>query len=584
VDARITLRVFSDQEADSLLTSLMGINRAAAEPDQVAKVRGWCGFLPLALWICGQLLATNETWTAGTLARKLADEHRRLDRLATGEKNVWLAFAVSYGLLAEDDQLMFRLLGLHPGPQFDVLAAASLAGNDSFLAEEALEHLSQAHLIAEYPAERFGMHDLLRLFARDTCMEVDDPATRDAALARLIRHYAGVARTLKEAADGLVLLEAERSTLVSTLHLAVSQSSDEVAWQLGDSLRTMLRKLQYLDDLSCVLEDTLVIARRARGIDVVCSILEELGLVCRELRRTDVAIAHYVEALSIRRDIGDREGEALARSNLGIAYQERGDVDAAMDSFGQALALCEEGDPGKRAQVLYHFGIAQQSSGQLDAAMDSFGQALALCEEGDPGKRAQVLYHFGIAQQSSGQLDAAMDSFQQVLALCEQAGDPGSIEGKTYNNLGLVHAEQQRPEDALTAYKRALGLSRKAHDQHTEAQVLRNLGKVHSAQVDLLDAAKAYEQAREVSGNIGDRKGEGQILGDLGDIYRRLQQHEESVARYQGTLVILREEGDLAGVAGIFSRLAEVYREMGLSKASADAREQAQSIKNQPAG
>lgn len=567
-DERITLDVFSDQEANSLLSSLMGIERAKAEPDQVARVTDWCGCLPLALWISGQLLATHEYWSAGTLAAKLANEHQRLARLAVGNKKVWAAFAVSYGLLAEDDQFMFRLLGLHPGRQFDVLAAASLAGTDSFVAEEALERLSQAHLLTEHPAERFGIHDLLRLYARDTCEEMDDLATRDAALGRLISHYSGVARGLAEAIDRrqnapfgaatqhdvapparqevLALLEVERSTLVSMLSLAVGRNSDEIAWQLSESLRSVLRKLHYLDDLSSVLEDTLVIARRSRDADVVCSVLDEFGLVCRELRRTDEAITYYSEALAIRRKSGDREGEAITLSNLGLAHQDHGEVGAAVDSFQQALALCQQA--------------------------------------GNPGYTAQVHYNLGISQQASGQFDISVDSFQQALALCEQAGNPENIEGKIRNSLGLSYTEQQRFEDALTAYKRALELSRDAHDQRTEAQILGNLGKVHSARDDLLDAVAAYEQAREMRFNIGDRKGEIQILSDLGATYRRLQRHEESVASYQGTLTILREDGDLASATEILYRIADVYREMGSHRASADAYEQAQAIKDESVG
>jgi tetratricopeptide (TPR) repeat protein len=561
-DERITLDVFSDQEADRLLSSLMGPARALAESEQVAKVRDWCGCLPLALWICGQMLATHEHWTVGTLAAKLSDEHQRLDRLSIGNRKVWAAFAVSYGLLSEDDQLMFRLLGLHPGPQFDVLAAASLAGIAPLVAEEALERLTQAHLVTEHPAERFGLHDLLRLFARDTCKEIDDPATQDEALKRLISHYADLANVLARVIerhqgsrvgsatqhewatpsrqDALALLESVRLTLVSTFHLAVGQNSDEVTWQLGESLRVVFRKLHYLDDLSSVLEDALVIARRARGSDAICSVLDELGLVSRELRRANEAIAYYDQALALRRQSGDREGEALTLSNLGMVHQDSGEVDTAVASFQQALALSEQ--------------------------------------SGNPRTTAQVLYNLGITQRVSGQLDAAVDSFQQALALCGKAGNPGNIEGKIYNNLGLAHSEQQRFEDGLAAYRLALRLSREANDQPTEAHALNNLGKAHSAVDELIDAVEALEQARKIRREIGDRKGEGQALSDLGNTYRRLQRHEESVASYQATLAIRREEGDPSSIAEILYLLADTYREMGSFRASADAYGQAQSI------
>jgi hypothetical protein len=42
---------------------------------------------------------------------------------------------ISYRQLAEGDARLFRLLGLHPGPDFDVLAAAAPTGTEADAAQ-----------------------------------------------------------------------------------------------------------------------------------------------------------------------------------------------------------------------------------------------------------------------------------------------------------------------------------------------------------------------------------------------------------------------------------------------------------------
>jgi hypothetical protein len=169
IDRRIDLDVLSREDATRLLEDLIGQERTHADPEAMAHVRDWCGRLPLALWIAGQLLAVHKTWPVSRLADMLADERQRLDRLAAGDRQVRTAFQASYLQLAEADALMFRLLGLHQGSAISTSIAAGLAGIDDRAAEAILERLVVAHLVVEDEAGRYLMHDLIRLFSREIC-------------------------------------------------------------------------------------------------------------------------------------------------------------------------------------------------------------------------------------------------------------------------------------------------------------------------------------------------------------------------------------------------------------------------------
>ena len=66
-----------------------------------------------------------------SLAAELADQQRRLDLLDAGgdpRTAVRAVFSWSYRHLDAETARAFRLLGLHPGPDFDAYAAAALTG------------------------------------------------------------------------------------------------------------------------------------------------------------------------------------------------------------------------------------------------------------------------------------------------------------------------------------------------------------------------------------------------------------------------------------------------------------------------
>ncbi|MFE0674594.1 ATP-binding protein [Streptomyces sp. NPDC058867] len=153
------------KEAAGLLASIVGAERAAAEPAELADVAERCGCLPLALRVAGNWLATRTGWTVGRLARRLALEERRLDALSAGDVHVAAAFDLSYRQLTPQGARMFRLLPLIPGPDTSAAGAAALTGQDLFDAEDTLEELVEAGLLGA-DGSRYRLHDLLRLYAR----------------------------------------------------------------------------------------------------------------------------------------------------------------------------------------------------------------------------------------------------------------------------------------------------------------------------------------------------------------------------------------------------------------------------------
>src|SRR5205814_10009278 len=98
-------------------------------------------------------------------------------------------FSWSYHTLTPQTARLFRLLGLHPGPDIGTPAAASLTGLPIQQVRPLLAELTQANLLTEPTPGRYSLHDLLRAYATEQAQTVDPDDERRAATHRLLDHY-----------------------------------------------------------------------------------------------------------------------------------------------------------------------------------------------------------------------------------------------------------------------------------------------------------------------------------------------------------------------------------------------------------
>ncbi|MGR3279355.1 CHAT domain-containing protein, partial [Acaryochloris marina NIES-2412] len=163
--------------------------------------------------------------------------------------------------------------------------------------------------------------------------------------------------------------------------------------------------------------------------------------------------------LDISREIGNREGEANALGNLGIAYGALGQYQKAISFLQQTLDISREiGNRVGEANALGNLGLAYGALGQYQKAISFHQQQLDISREiGNREGEANALGNLGLAYYFLGQYQKAIDHYQQSLTLFQAIGDrEGS--GLFFSNLGHLLAEQQQPELAIVFLKQSVNL------------------------------------------------------------------------------------------------------------------------------
>jgi tetratricopeptide (TPR) repeat protein/transcriptional regulator with XRE-family HTH domain len=479
----LTLDVLNHAEAVHMLTARLGAARAGAEPEPVDRIASLCGCLPLALAVAAARAAARPGLPLAALAGELADSAGRLDALDAGDpgSSVRAVFSWSTRQLSPEAGRMFRLLGIHPGPDICVPAAASLAGIAEAEACRLLRELARAHLTDEHVPGRFACHDLLRAYAAEQTDHTGDQADRETAIGRVLDHYlhtaAYAARVLSPSKEpvslapprpgtaagqpagyqqALAWFEAEHQVLHAAVALAAESGLDRYAWQLPWAMAPFLQARGRREEWAGAQRTALAAATRLGDTAAQGLSGRLLAMACSELGDHDQARGYFANSLSLYQRLGDRFGEANVHQSLGVVAERQGRYADALGHAEQALLLYQAiGDKAKEAGALNNVGWCH-------GLLRDYQQARVFC--------------------------------RQALALNTEAGNR-RLEGYVWDSVGYAEYHLGNLAEAVACYQRALGPYQETGDLFQEADTLTRLGDTHHAAGELAQAREAWQQA-----------------------------------------------------------------------------------------
>ncbi|WP_194904001.1 helix-turn-helix domain-containing protein [Catenulispora rubra] len=485
----VTPQLLSAAQTEELLAARLGATALADEPDATGELIAFCGGLPLAANIVAARAAMRPSagsrpgTSLGEHAKAVRQARSRLDELSTGEESTDLraVFSWSYQLLTPAAAQLFRLLALHPGPDWSREAAASLVNRSADQTGAALADLSAAHLIAEPTAGRYAFHDLLRVYASEQVADVDERRVRDAATLRLLDHYLHTAQAatarlapawvpvaaepqapgvrvepIRDADGAKAWFETEFPVLLGMVVVAVKTGNDRHAWQIPWTSRTFFDRCGHWHEMEHTHHTALAAAWRLGDSTAEAAARRGLGRARLRLRDYDSALVHTTGALRIHEHEGDRLGQANAHHDLALVAEQKGEYAAALHHAQQALAHFEaSGTPAARANSL-------NTVGWFHALLGDHAQALEYC----------------------------MRALRSSQGLGDTAGEAG-----TWDSVGYAHHRLGNHQDAMAAYQESIDRYRRIGDRFYEAGTLVRLGDVQLAAGDLGAAGRAWREA-----------------------------------------------------------------------------------------
>ncbi|HEU4326542.1 MAG TPA: tetratricopeptide repeat protein [Roseiflexaceae bacterium] len=298
------------------------------------------------------------------------------------------------------------------------------------------------------------------------------------------------------------------------------------------------------------LEHALIAAHRLEERAFQGVLLNNLGIVYRQLGETRHALAFFKQAITIARETGNCLGEGQILANLGNAYRQQGELRRAMVFFKQAITIARKtGDRLTEGSILTNQGITCMDLGEPHRAIVFLEQALTIaCETGDRLTEGSALSNLGNAYRDLGEPRRTITFLDQALAINRETGDRIG-EGQTLGSLGNAYGDLGETRQAITFLEQHLAIARETGNRIGESEALGNLGNAYRDLGETRHAITFLEQHLAIAREIDDRLGEGGSLGNLGNAYLDLGQIRRAIAFFEQHLTIAREIGDQQGIA-----------------------------------
>nr|BEK67931.1 transcriptional regulator AfsR [Kitasatospora purpeofusca] len=513
----VDVEELTPEEALALFSAIVGEQRVAAEPEAAMAVVTACGFLPLAVRIAAARLASRPRWSVSDLARRLADQRRRLDELQLGNLAVETTIGLGYGQLSPAEARAFRLLSVVDAPDLPLAAVSALLGIPETEAEDLAEALVEANMLETFSAGRYRYHDLLRLYAQRQNERVGDIEEQQAALLRLLDLLLATVCNAARAIEPDDQLPAPLNAPASLgIPLVTSEYSQEwLRAEIGLLLSSVEAAVQGPSGLLRPAVDLLII---------LDSLVEDPTHGPRVRRLLETAERHAEEH-------GDAAALARVHFAFGTLQSVTGDFQSAEQSLRKSLGLLHPEDlTVMRSMAANTLGIILSLGSRPAEAAPFFEQALTISRVvGAPIGEARLLANLARAQLGLGQTEQAVRSVTEAVATA-RASKNGPCLADTLYQLGVVLSSAEDPTSAVGHLRESHRLYQSQQNRLREGYTLARLSSSLLAAGQQAEAAETAEESLAIGLEMDSAYCQGLANAALGEALLGLAQPARGLA------------------------------------------------------
>ena len=433
-------------ECRVLIESVSGSDLIRMEQDALDKLLSLLGGLPLAVELVGRQIAVRARKPNFSIA-KLCERLEEFDpELLSfpGHRGIALSFALSFEHLDEDEQRIFRSLGIFALGPLNSTSVAAVCSTVEGKAESILDRLVAVSMLNWGTlAGDYFIHPLLHKYAEFLFVRRDE-GEQTSARALFYQHYTSIALTVAQKdASNFEAIDRIFANLKKAIQFAAETGNHEV------------------------------VAKTVLSLGVEMSFFTMRNLECESIPLLEMAI-------NSARQCGDRNCEGACTGHLGTAWARLGIIQNAITHYEQAAA------------------ISRETCNDYDLANHLQNLGTTLISEGTDLPRAERVLH-------------------EALTTAERSRNADAVIG-CLSNLGSLHRQIGKMQEAAKLYRGALDASRLAENRLSEGNNLSNLGLVLHELGNSEEGEEMIRAALAIAMEIGDKRGEGNRTGHIGRI------------------------------------------------------------------
>jgi CHAT domain-containing protein len=244
----------------------------------------------------------------------------------------------------------------------------------------------------------------------------------------------------------------------------------------------------------------------------------------------------------------------------------RGSTRAAIDLLGENLpSSLATSDIAVRQKLV--MGLAHEFSQQFDVAEQDFAAAEQLAASFQPALLGDVAQAQGILKSDQNKYEEAESAFRKALAIARQQNQP-FLQAWALGSLGLVAMRRARYDEAIDWFEAALKLSKRLGAQSSVAKTLGNMAWSYRELGDFENALTYYKQAEDASARAGLNKDQVYWLTGISNVYYEQHDYEHAEEVLVQALDLARHQDDKRTLVEFLNDLAEIALETGQTESA----------------
>ena len=196
-------------------------------------------------------------------------------------------------------------------------------------------------------------------------------------------------------------------------------------------------------------------------------IYHNLGIAAEERGDLETAAAQYNKSLSISLEQEDLESLAATYHQLGNVAEKQNNLESAIEWYNKSLELSKKMQIKQRMADTYHqLGMVWQDRNDYEAAKEQYNLALSVLAPLDNDYyKAKTLYQLGTLERELGSVDQGLGSVERELGSADQ--------GQTYQGHACI-------ENAMGFFQQALEIFERHNDQYSATVAKRAIGELET--------------------------------------------------------------------------------------------------------
>jgi two-component system, NarL family, sensor histidine kinase UhpB len=277
------------------------------------------------------------------------------------------------------------------------------------------------------------------------------------------------------------------------------------------------------------------------------------------------------EADRYKNDIFWIKAKTYALNVLGIIDASQGKYRDAIKYQTEALSLRKQiGDKGNIANSLMNLGIDYWYLGQYPEALTYYLEALTIFDElKDSTGIADINNNIGGIYEHMLQFDQALSYYQTSLQIRLLKGDKEGT-AECYNNIGNIYDYQKKYQASLDNHFKALQIHMELENKEGIAIAKENIANTYSNMGNYEEELKYREASLSINKELGNQQGIATSYNSIGFTFNQQKKYALALDNYQEGLRISKSIGST-------DRMMDAYQGLATSNAGLKQYEKAYS-------